>query len=404
MIEPKLFYRKLDSILTTIGQEKSGKDLIFSIVDELENTFGNDLRIGNGRIYERIGDEYVLIMENQDSPKKVIKKKITVDSQAIQSILKSKTYIFDDPSLTIDLGMSPTHEYSIPAALTVHSPEKRWIFVFELKSGWIREEIEFCLNAVRTAMNSRLFSESIENEMQQAVHIQQSLLPPAPEIEGYEIAAGSIAAELVGGDLYDFFQFDGGDFGFCIGDASGHGLPAALMVRDVVTGLRMGIEKHMKMDYTLKKLNSVIQQSVYSTRFISLFYAEMDHNGNLFYVNAGHPSPVVINGSRHRELESTGLVIGALPEIEISRAYSFIEPGSTLVLYSDGIIERKNVLEQEFGVDSLIQAVKKNQKKNAQEILKAVFDAALNFGKSDKWQDDATLVIVKRLNNAEGND
>ena len=96
------------------------------------------------------------------------------------------------------------------------------------------------------------------------------------------IAGFSKPAELVGGDLFDYFNFDNEEFGVCIGDASGHGLPAALLVRDVVTGLRMGLEKQMKMVYTFKKLNNVIYRSVYSTRFISLFYAEIQKDGNLF--------------------------------------------------------------------------------------------------------------------------
>ena len=141
------------------------------------------------------------------------------------------------------------------------------------------------MSECRTYMlNYKLFSESVKSELEQAVHIQQSLLPTsALEYSGFEIFGRSQPAELVGGDLYDYYSYDKDGFGVCIGDASGHGIPAALMVRDVVTGLRMGLEKHMKMVHTLKKLNNVIYQSVYSTRFISLFYAEIESDGNIFY-------------------------------------------------------------------------------------------------------------------------
>ena len=186
-------------------------------------------------------------------------------------MLKSKTYIFDNPLLTIDKGINNQSEYKIPAAIVIGNSEFSWILVFELKSGWIREEIELCFNAVRTMLNYRFLTEASQNDIEKAANIQKSLLPSvAPQFPKLSVAGFSQPAELVGGDLYDYFDFDQEVFGVCIGDASGHGLPAALLVRDVVTGLRMGLEKHMKMVYTFKKLNNVIYRSVYSTRFVSL--------------------------------------------------------------------------------------------------------------------------------------
>ena len=211
-----------------------------------------------------------------------------------------------------------------------------------------------------------------------------------------KIAGRSQPAELVGGDLYDYFNFDEDGFGVCIGDASGHGLPAALLVRDVVTGLRMGLEKHMKMVYTFKKLNNVIYQSVYSTRFISIFYAEIEKDGIIQFVNAGHPAPILFDGNKFSELESTGLIFGALPEIQLTRGFAQITPGSVLVLYTDGIIERKSPTIEDFSIDRLKEVIKANYKKNPQEILDEIFAASDNFGARAKWEDDATVVVIKR--------
>ena len=397
MLEPKTFYRKLDSLLNKIGQEKSGKDFLFSIVSELEKTFGTDLNIGNGRIYEERENEYVLI-STFNSQSKHIMPKIPFESEALQALLKSKTYIFDDPSLTLDKSINAHGEYGIPAAITVRSSENRWLFVFELKSGWVREEIEFCLNAVRTVLNYRLTSESVTNEMQQAVHIQQSLLPASvPEFPGFDIAGKSIPAELVGGDLYDYYTFDNDVCGICVGDASGHGLPAALLVRDVVTGLRMGLEKHFKMVYTFKKLNTVIHRSVYSTSFVSLFYGEVEKNGNILYVNAGHPAPILFDKNEITELESTGLILGALPEIDIQRGHAFIKPGNVLVLYTDGILERVNNKLEEFGLERLKKVIIDNLDKSAAEIMEVIFESSHVFGGGKKWEDDATVVVIKRI-------
>lgn len=395
MLEAKIFYRKLDSLLSKIGKEKSGKDFLFGIVKELENTFGEDLKIGNGRIYEEAEEYYVLISD--DDPSSGAARRIPVYSEALQALLKSETYIFDDPSLSIDNRINHSSEYRIPAAFTVRSSEYRWLFVFELKSGWVREEIELCLNTVRTMLSYRLYNEAVKTGMEQAVHIQQSLLPSEPpRIRGYEVAGKSIPAELVGGDLYDYYDFDGEVFGLCIGDASGHGLPAALLVRDVVTGLRMGLEKHQKMVYTFEKLNKVIYKSVYSTSFISLFYAEIEKNGTLLYVNAGHPSPLIYDGSKFSELESTGMIFGALPELKLQRGYSKLETGSLLILYSDGIIERKNSRSEDFGADGIKEVVAKYKNEPASVILEKIFRAAFDFGDEKKWEDDATAVILRR--------
>ena len=321
MIEPKTFYRKLDILQNKIGFEKTGKDYLFTIVKALEKTLGSDLKIANGSIYERAENEFVLI-SSPPKYEKLLRQKISVEDPAIQLVLRTNTYIFDSPVFFVDVSANQMDGYKTHAAFTVKNPVTSWIFLFELNGGWVREEVDLCLNAVRTALNFRLVSESVKGEFEQAVQIQQSLLPVnPPEVYGYDIAGRSQQAELVGGDLYDYFMFEDVAFGFCIGDASGHGLSAALMVRDVITGLRMGMEKQMKMIHTLKKLNSVIYRSVYSAKFISLVYAEMESNGNLFFANAGHPSPMLFEGGRIHRLEPTGMIIGAFPQIDITRSF-----------------------------------------------------------------------------------
>jgi sigma-B regulation protein RsbU (phosphoserine phosphatase) len=396
MIEPKEFYRKLDFLLGRIGMEKSGKDFLFTILKELEKTFGKELRLGKGRIYEQNGDEFVLVYSPSKPGLVETPESISTSSDAVQAILASKTYIFNNPALSIGESQS-SYEYAIPAAITVHNPDNRWIFIFELQSGWIREEVEFCLNAVRSVLNYRLFSESVKSELEQAVQIQKSLLPTsAPKISGYDIFGHSQPAELVGGDFYDYFDFSGGEFGFCIGDASGHGIPAALMARDVITGLRMGIEKHMKMVHTLKKLNSVIYRSAYSTMFVSIFYAEVEEKGNLFYVNAGHPPPLFVHENRAVSLNASGIVFGALPEIEPHRSFVNLPHNSSLILFSDGILERLNNKGEEFGLERLKKVVLSNKNLSAEEMLKVIFQSADEFGGRKKWKDDATVVVVKR--------
>lgn len=395
-MDPKIFYRKLDSLLSKIGFEKSGKDFIASIISEVENSFGKDLHISNGRIYEETDEEYILIFAQ--NPENVEMKSFKADTEPVKVLMKNRSYIYNQNDFTIDEFVNRKSEYTIPVAFTVKSAEYRYIIIFDLKSGWVRDEIQLCLNAVNAALHQRLITEAIKNELQQAASIQQSLLPNMPpDIPGFEIYGRSLAAEIVGGDLYDYFIHEDGRLGVCIGDASGHGIPAALLARDVVTGLRMGVESHAEITHVLKKLNRVIYKSVYSTRFISLFYANIEQNGNLFYVNSGHPSPLLIKDDEVRELGSNGLIFGALPEIELRKEYAYMENGSVLVLFTDGFIERTNSKNREFGIERMKNIIVENQFASAKYIAEIIFKTAGSFGEKDQWYDDATLVVIKRF-------
>ena len=142
--------------------------------------------------------------------------------------------------------------------------------------------------------------------------------------------------------------------GLAIGDASGHGLPAALLVRDVVTGLRMGIEKELKIAHVFAKLNRVIHRSNLSSRFITVFYGELEANGNLIYVNAGHQPPILFFANpaqvpNHMELDTGGTVIGPLPEPTFRRGFARVRPGEILVAVTDGILERRDADGEFFG-------------------------------------------------------
>src|SRR5262249_14102168 len=149
--------------------------------------------------------------------------------------------------------------------------------------------------------------------------------------------------------------------GLALGDASGHGLPAALLVRDVVTGLRMGLEKSLKIAYVFTRLNSVIHRSNLSSRFVSVFYGELEADGNLIYINAGHQPPLLFTDTAVQELSTGGPVIGPLPEARFGRGFARLDPGAVLVLTSDGILERRGPKGEFFGVERLKRVVRKHR-------------------------------------------
>jgi sigma-B regulation protein RsbU (phosphoserine phosphatase) len=398
MIQPKDLYRKLAALLASIEEGKTKDYFLFSVLRKMENSFARDLHISDGRLFVEDLDQFLLIEPPGSQGPADPETLVALDAETVQQVIKNGSYIFNDLSLRINIQIGVRTEYAIPAAFIVQNPEKRWIFMFTLTSGWVREEVEFYLNAVRAQLNYQLHSEAMQNDMQQAALIQQSLLPSnPPDIAGYEIAGHSYPAEVVGGDFFDFSVFGDDVFSVAVGDASGHGLPAALLVRDVVTGLRMGVEKEVKMAEAMEKLNRIIHRSTLSTRFVSLFYGAIESNGNFRYVNAGHPPPILVNGSRIKRLKATGTILGAVPEISLHQASACFEPGSVLIMYSDGLLERFNSVDQQFGLSRLEALVVEHQYKSAQKILELIHETVFAYGKRARWQDDVTVVIVKKL-------
>ncbi|MCI0699127.1 serine/threonine-protein phosphatase [candidate division KSB1 bacterium] len=146
----------------------------------------------------------------------------------------------------------------------------------------------------------------------------------------------------------------------------------------------------------MQKLNRVIHRSTLSARFISLFYGEIESNGNIFYVNAGHPPPLLVHGSQVKQLKATGMILGAISEISLRRASTSFEPGAVLVMYSDGLLERRNDDDEEFGLPRLEKLIVQHQQKSAQQILEVIFQTIFAFGNQAKWQDDVTAVVIKK--------
>ncbi len=203
--------------------------------------------------------------------------------------------------------------------------------------------------------------------------------------------------ETVGGDFFDFIPLSPKIMGVAIADVSGHGLPAALQVRDIYMGLRMGLGRDYKIVRTIERLNHIIHESILTSRFVSMFYGELEANGNFLYVNAGHPPPFHLGADGDVTfLESGGVVLGPLADASYERGFVLVEPGDLLVLYTDGIIEaRPRGGRDEYGVDRLVEVVRRYRLKPAQEIMDAVFADVKRFSDGGAPSDDRTVVVVR---------
>jgi sigma-B regulation protein RsbU (phosphoserine phosphatase) len=398
----KLLYRRLDALFGELKSRRQQPRFLEAFLEEGFARLRDDLKLLAGLLYVERRDGFVLVKAVGDLAAPPAEA-LDPSRPPLEKVIGHRVYIFGNPDADdapARLGLFPR---AAAAGLVVGERPQRFALFFLLANGWEMDELDFALNTIRTALDARLGDARVRGSFREAAEIQRSLLvgePPA--FPGYEIACRSVPTEEVGGDFYDFHDLGNDVLGLAIGDASGHGLPAALLVRDVVTGLRMGIEKELKVAHVFAKLNRVIHRSRLSSRFVSVFYAELEAEGNLVYVNAGHPPPVIF--FRHpkpgrpsdAELSIGGTVIGPLPEVRFRRAFARLHPGEVLLMCTDGILERRDRAGEFFGAERLRTLVRECERERAAAILDRVFEAARAWGDGRPWEDDATVVVVKR--------
>jgi sigma-B regulation protein RsbU (phosphoserine phosphatase) len=388
-------YRRLDSLFKTLDCGQPQVELLKSFLEESHRTLGEHLGLKASLYYQERGESFQLEKVAGDAGKPA--QTLPTTAPPLEILFRHRVYVFSDPYSEI----SPCHCVSAPvcaaAAVVVGKQPDRSVLFYFLDPGAVREELDFTLSSIRAALGVRLLEQRLQGSFREAAAIQQSLLleePPA--FAGFDIACRTVPAEEVGGDFYDFYSFANQVLGVAIGDASGHGLPAALLVRDVVTGLRMGVEKHLKIASVFEKLNRVIHQSRLSSRFVSLVYVELESTGNMIYVNAGHHPPLLIHKSTTEPLEIGGSVIGPLPEVAFQRSITRMHSGSILALCTDGLLERRNAQDEFFGEHRLESLMRECAGLPAEAVVERLFASAFDYGGGRPWEDDATAVIVIR--------
>jgi hypothetical protein len=387
--QPKIFYRKFDSLLIRIEGITSTRDMLSLMLDELVQSFSDDLNIRSGCMYRLRFGQFVLVRGPIGDDSAGWPETMSRSDKVFTVMNEHKSYIFDceEPP--------PWGNDSIATLLGEHD---EFLLVFRLHEGWVRETLQFSMNTIRSTLNLTRTTNRFNADMQEAFNIQQSLLPEKdPTFIGYDISGRSVPAERVGGDLYDFNVLEEAVLSFSIGDASGHGLPAALLARDVITGLRMGLEKEMKISGVIGKLNRVIHQSRLSTRFVSLVYGELEYDGTLVYINAGHPPPLLFKDDGMRRLDVGGTILGPIPESIFKRGFVFMDPGDTLVMFTDGILEVTNSLGDMYGEERLIDTILNHRNETAKLITEYIFRSIKEFSGEETLEDDATVTVIRRL-------
>ena len=242
--------------------------------------------------------------------------------------------------------------------------------------------------------------ERLEREQQVASEIQQRFLPAAaPHIEGYELQGISFPCYEIGGDYYDFIQRDNGNMVVALGDVSGKGTAAALLMSSLHAAIHAQADTHDSIVSTIQAVNKYLTESIPPNRFVTLFYAELNPElGRLTFLNAGHNPPLIVHaGGTMEQLASGGLPLGIMADAEFREGRTQLLPGDVLVIYSDGVSEAVNPTGEEFGPTRLYEVVARNLDASASGIRDRIESALTKFCQGTPAADDITLVIVKRL-------
>jgi len=237
----------------------------------------------------------------------------------------------------------------------------------------------------------------VQREVEIAREVQQRLFPQIPSVPGMDIAGHCRPALGVGGDYYDVIPLDDGRLAIAIGDISGKGIAAALLMASLRASLRGILDAGSQdMARMVRKLNRLIHESSTSNRYATFFLAIYDPaTRELRYVNAGHNPPLVVRGSETHRLEACGPVVGLLKDIECEERCLALEPGDTFIGYTDGISEAMTVDDEEWGEERMQTSVEAVRDRSSQEILDVVFRAADVFTAGAPQHDDMTLLIFR---------
>lgn len=248
-------------------------------------------------------------------------------------------------------------------------------------------------------LEERLERERMERELALATEIQQKFQPSAPPIvPGFELQGISFSCYEIGGDYYDFIQRENEKMLVALGDVSGKGTAAALLMSSLHAAIHAQIAARTPLLETVDAVNKYLAENTPPNRFVTLFVAELDQrDGTLTYVNAGHNPPLVARADGTVEqLASGGFPLGIIHDATYEIGQTHLRSGEALVIYSDGVNETVNRQDEEFGMERLAAVVKENLHRTASGLRDRIESALSEFANGADAPDDITLVIVKR--------
>jgi sigma-B regulation protein RsbU (phosphoserine phosphatase) len=416
-LEQRQLYRTLENAFKHLPEFEEDTQLLSFIINQIINH--EEISITGGRLWSLNETKNTYRMVEQVGEIEKVKKKyeLKLDQYPMfyevgknRSVLSKET----DEYLS-NLGIKQYSATGIGERYKVRSSngtdEFLYQYILALNSSDLNASLLNTMNIISTTVTSMLRTRRvetkariIEKELQKAKEIQQSILPEHEYIfSNYEIFGISIPDKLVGGDFFDYTSFgeDSERIGIAIGDAASKGFSAAAQALYVSGALKMGTENELKMTTVIKKINNLVFRTFPNERFVTLVYLELysDKKGLCVYVNAGHNKPMLLRyyNDSFEMLDSTGAVLGPSPNQNYLTDSFYFNLYDVLLLYTDGIVEAVNNKFEFFGEERLKQLMLDNKHFPARVIAANVMEEIQKYSARGKYNDDKTIVVIKRI-------
>jgi serine phosphatase RsbU (regulator of sigma subunit)/predicted ester cyclase len=299
------------------------------------------------------------------------------------------------------LTMSATHDRGV--LFGVAPTGKQWstplIVINRVSGGKIAEEwsadiVTPFLEEIEQQARER---ERVEQDLRVAQRIQQASLPEeVPELEGWQIDPYYQPAREVGGDFYDFLELEDGRLGMVVGDATGHGVPAALVMSTTCGMLRAVALSVDSPGEVLKRVNDALSARIPANMFVTCFFGVLDPESGAFaYANAGHDLPYLRRGSGAEELSARGMPLGLMPGMSYEEKEVAVGTGDEALFYSDGLVEAHNSEGEMFGFPRLRALVAEHAE--GEPLVDFLMEELYSFtGEGWEQEDDITLLTLRR--------
>ncbi len=317
-----------------------------------------------------------------------------------------------DPRFNPDVDKVTGYRTKTILCMPMKNKDGKIIGVFQLlnkRRGIFTNEDEaiiaaLSIHAAIAIENARLYEEEkvflrMREELRLAAQIQQELLPKEfPNLPGYDIAGITLPAQVVGGDYFDFIPMEHNCYGICLGDVTGKGLPASLLMANVQATMRGQSLLSSSAKDCIRRSNTLLYRSTSADRFVTLFYGVLDFTGHrLTFSNAGHDHPFFISAKEKvRRLQNGGTVLGIMEEFPFQEDTISIDKGDLLVIYSDGVVEAMNEKGEQFSERRLAAVLQKSRNRPSRELIDRIVSAVKKHAGSYPQSDDITIVVVKR--------
>jgi sigma-B regulation protein RsbU (phosphoserine phosphatase) len=400
-------------------------ELLTFIVNQLVETVGAD----RGTLYlveEDVGELYSRVLLQDTGDLKEIRLKVgegVSGHVAMTGQTLNIRHAYEDARFARSFDRVTGYTSDSMLTVPMRNPQQKIIGVVQLLNkkvgGFFTDHDERLLTAMASQAavcieNARLYRQEILQqvtlrELEMARRIQESFLPrEALRVPGFDIAGVCMYCDKTGGDYYDFFRVGPEDedrFALVVGDVSGHGLSAALLMASARGLIRLRAAMPGEAAEIVRDVNRQLCRDTDETgQFMTLFYGDVNaRQGMLNWVTAGHDSPLLYDrrADAFADLAGQGLALGLFEDFAYTAFQRRLEPGQILLIGTDGIWETHNRQGEMFGKTALKDVLRANADRSAQDTQAAVIEALKRFRGEQPLEDDVTMVVVKVLPGVE---